>query len=85
MNELYEKSLSTLELPRVLEMLSGVCVTEEGKEAAQKLLPTSDEEEVRKLLKETSDACHMVELKGSPAFRNVKNIKASLILSLIHI
>lgn len=79
MNELYEKSLSTLELPRVLEMLSQVCVTEEGKEVAMKLLPTSDVDEVRNLLKETSDACHMVELKGSPAFRDVKNIKASLI------
>ena len=79
MNELYQKSLSTLELPRVLEMLSQFCVTEEGKEVAMKLVPTSDEDEVKNLLKETSDACHMVELKGSPAFRDVKNIKASLI------
>ena len=79
MNELYEKSLGTLELDRVLEMLSAVCVTEEGKEIALKLLPTADEDEVRLLLKETTDACHMVELKGSPAFRDVKNVKASLI------
>ncbi len=79
MNELYEKSLGTLELNRVLEMLSAVCVTEEGKEMALNLRPTADEDEVKCLLKETSDACHMVELKGSPAFRDVKNVKASLI------
>ena len=78
MNELYEKSLHTLELNRVLQMLSAVCVTEEGKELALKLMPTSDADEVRILLRETTDANHMVELKGSPAFRDVKNVKASL-------
>ena len=79
MNELYEKSLATLELNRMLEMLSAVCSTEEGRELALKILPTSDEDEVKLRLKETTDACHMVELKGSPAFRDVKNVKASLI------
>ena len=78
MNELYEKSLHTLELDRVLEMLSECCVTPEGKEQALHLLPTADAEEVTRLLKETSDACHMVELKGNPAFRDVKNVKPSL-------
>ena len=78
MNELYEKSLHTLELDRVLSMLSESCVTEEGKERAKKLMPTSDIDDVRQLLKETTDACHMVELKGSPSFRDVKDVKASL-------
>ena len=78
MNTLYEKSLKTLELDRVLNMLSGHCVTEEGKELALKLMPTDDIDEVRVLLRETSDANHMVELKGSPAFRDVKNVKPSL-------
>ena len=78
MNELYEKSLHTLELDRVLSMLSELCVTEEGKEIAGGLQPTSEQEEVQALLKETSDACHMVELKGTPALREVKDIKASL-------
>ena len=78
MNTLYEKSLHTLELDRVLELLASHCATEEGKEQAQKLMPTSDADEVRVLLQETSDACHMVELKGTPAFRDVKNVKPSL-------
>ena len=78
MNELYEKSLHTLELDRVLGMLSECCITPEGKERALKLLPASDAEEVTRLLKETSDACHMVELKGNPAFRDVKDVKPSL-------
>jgi DNA mismatch repair protein MutS2 len=78
MNELYTKSLHTLELDRVLELLQAVCTTEEGKERALALKPTEDAEEVKKLLRETTDACHMVELKGTPAFREVKNVKASL-------
>ncbi len=78
MNELYKKSLHTLELDRVLSMLSECCVTPEGKDRALQLMPTSDAEEVTRLLKETSDACHMVELKGNPAFRDVKDVKTSL-------
>ena len=78
MNELYQKSLHTLELDRVLDMLSECCATQEGKEQAKKLIPTSDAEEVTRLLKETTDACHMVELKGTPAFRDVKDVKMSL-------
>ena len=34
MNELFEKSIQTLELPRVLEMLAGCAVTDEGRERA---------------------------------------------------
>ena len=32
MSELFEKSMATLELPRVLELLAGCAVTEEGYE-----------------------------------------------------
>ena len=78
MNELYEKSLHTLELDRVLSMLADCCITEEGKQRAVQLRPVTDADEVRVLLKETSDANHMVELKGTPGLRDVKNIKASL-------
>ena len=78
MNELYEKSLHTLELDRVLSMLAENCVTEEGKDRAQSLRPETDADEVKVLLRETTDACHMVELKGTPGLRDVKNVKASL-------
>lgn len=78
MNELYEKSLHTLELDRVLGLLAENCVTQEGKELARGLRPVTDPEAVRELLGETSNACHMVELKGTPGLRDVKNIKASV-------
>ena len=78
MNSLYEKSLHTLELDRVLQLLAENCVTAEGKEQAAGIQPSSDPEEVRQLLQETTDACQMVELKGTPALRDVKEVKASL-------
>ncbi len=79
MNELYEKSLHTLELDRVLELLADCCATEEGKTQSLGLRPTDDVDEVRVLLRETSDACRLVEHKGAPAFRDVKDVKASLL------
>ena len=78
MNELYDKSLHTLELDRILELLADACTTEEGKTLAGSLRPSSDADDVKLLLQETTDACHMVELKGSPAFREVHDVKASL-------
>ena len=53
MSELYEKSLHTLELNRVLSMLSENCVTEEGKERAVSLRPEIDADEVKVRLRET--------------------------------
>lgn len=78
MNELYEKSLHTLELDRVLGLLAENCVTQEGKELALGIQPVTDPEDVQELLGETSDACHMVELKGTPGLRDVKNVKVSV-------
>ena len=78
MNELYQKSFQTLELDRVLSLLADACATEAGKDLAKALIPATDADDVTKLLQETTDACHMVERKGSPAFRDVKDIKPSL-------
>ena len=78
MNELYSKSLRTLELNKVLELLASYCVTEEAKAVSCSLKPESDEDEAVRLLRQTSDACHLIETKGSPSFRAVLNIEQSL-------
>ncbi len=75
---LNEKSLHTLELDRVLERLAEVCVSQSGREMALAIRPTADAEDVRGLLRETSDACHMVELKGTPPLRDIHDIKPSV-------
>ena len=49
MSELFEKSLRTLELPRVLEMLSAQAVSDEAKRRCLALRPETDVEDVERL------------------------------------
>lgn len=74
----FEKSLRTLELPTVLQMLSEQAVGETAKENALSLTPSSDEAEVRHRLEETSAAKTMMVVRGSPSFSGVKDVRASL-------
>ena len=50
MSELFDKSLRTLELPRVLELLSEQAVSAEAKQRALRVRPETEPEEVLRLL-----------------------------------
>ncbi len=78
MTELYEKSLRTLELDRVLELLAACAVSEEGKARCASLRPSTDADEIRDALAQTTAACHLITLKGSPTFHDVKEVASSL-------
>ena len=78
MSDLFEKSMETLELPRVLELLAAQAVTQEGKERALSLRPETDPDEVRRRLQETTAAVDMMVLKGSPSFSGVKPVAGNL-------
>ena len=78
MTELFEKSIHTLELPKVLELLAAQAVTEEGKRRARELRPETDPDEVAKRLKETSAAVDMMVLRGSPSFSGIRPVAGSL-------
>lgn len=78
MTDLFEKSIKTLELPRVLAMLADQAVTEEGKERSLALRPLTDEDDVRRALSETTAAVNMTALRGSPSFAGIKPVAASL-------
>ncbi|MCF0123970.1 MAG: endonuclease MutS2 [Ruminiclostridium sp.] len=78
MTELFEKSIHTLELPKVLELLSTLAVTEEGKRRARELRPETDPDQVEKRLKETSAAVEMMVLRGSPSFSGIRPVAGSL-------
>lgn len=78
MTELFEKSIHTLELPRVLERLANEAVTEEGKERCLTLRPSVDLWQVGKWLDETTAAFQMLVLKGSPTFSGVRPVAAAL-------
>jgi len=74
----FEKSLSTLELPAVLQMLASEAVCDTAKEAALALRPSSDVFEVKRRLDETDAAKSMMVLRGSPSFSGVKDVRPSL-------
>ncbi len=78
MTDLFEKSIQTLELPRVLELLAAQAATEEGKDRCRALRPFTDPNEVQRLQKETSAACAMIVLKGTPPLSGVRPVAASL-------
>ena len=78
MSELYEKSLVKLELNQVLAMLADCAGSEGGKEACLKLRPTSDLEEVERMLGQTTAASELSTRKGYPAFASAADVSASL-------
>ena len=78
MTDLFEKSMETLELPRVLSLLADQAVTEEVKERARRLRPETDPAEVALRLQETTAAVNKMVLRGSPSFSGVKPVAGSL-------
>ena len=74
----FEKSLTTLELPAVLEMLAAEAVGDTAKEQARELAPSTDAATVRRRQEETSAAKTMMVVRGSPSFSGVKDVRASL-------
>lgn len=78
MSELYEKSLLKLELDQVLAMLSACAGSYGGKDACLKLRPSSDIEDVRLMLQQTTDASDLCTRKGNPVFGDVTDVSASL-------
>ena len=78
MNTLFEKSIRTLELPAVLEMLASLAVSEAAKEKCRGLSPVCDLEEAVRLQEETQSARERLGLYGSPSFSGVKDVSRAL-------
>ena len=78
MSDLFDKSLRTLELPRVLELLSEQAVSAEAKRRALRLRPETEPEEVLRLLDQTDAARSLIGLRGSPSFSGVKPVAEAL-------
>ena len=78
MSELYEKSLVKLELDGVLDLLAAQAVSDAAKEVCRNLKPETDAEEVRRLQEQTTAACKLISLKGSPSLGGIRDVGASL-------
>jgi len=75
---LQEKSLATIELPKILELLAAEAATPPAKELCRQLRPETSLAQCEKLQEETEDAAKLIGLQGSPAFSGVKDISGSL-------
>ena len=78
MSELFDKSIRTLELPRVLELLSNQAVSDEAKHRAMAVRPETEAEGVLRLQDETDAARRMIGLRGSPSFSGIHPVAESL-------
>ena len=78
MSEQFEKSIRTLELPRVLQLLSEQAVSAEGKARCLRIRPETEAEEALRLLDQTDAARLMIGLRGSPSFSGVKPVAEAL-------
>ena len=78
MSDLFEKSMRTLELPAVLELLAQRAVSDEAKERCRRLRPSTEAETVSHLLDETDAAKVRLGLHGSPSFTGVKDVAQPL-------
>ncbi len=78
MSELYEKSQIKLELNQVLEKLADCAGSSMGKSVCLSLKPSSDIEEVQRLLDETTAASDFSTKKGFPRFSDVRDVSASV-------
>jgi len=76
--EIYKKSLDTLEFYKILEALSEFCLSDEAKRMAKELLPSKNIEDARRELSKTDEAKVMIERRGTPAFGSISDVNASL-------
>ena len=79
MSELYEKSLTKLELDRVLELLADHAGSPDAAARCRGLRPMTDPDDVRRAQAETSSACRLMETKGAPGFRGTVDVSAALL------
>ena len=78
MNEQYQKSLTKLELDKALALLADHASSPAAKERCLAVRPLDDAEDIRLLQAQTSAACKLITLKGSPSFGGIVDVGASL-------
>src|SRR5215475_2731506 len=72
---MHEKSLTTLEYPKIIERLAAEAAFSASKELALALLPSEDPLEVRRLQAFTTEARRLIELRPDAGVRGAKDIR----------
>lgn len=75
---LYQQSIQKLELDLVLQQLAQCAGSAAGKQACLQLQPSSDLEEVRQNLQDTTQAYQLSTGKGYPSFSDISDITSAV-------
>lgn len=73
-----DKNLKTLELDKVLNLLSKEASCKEAKDITKNLTPSNDIDKVNELLKETYDAHMLIGRFGSPSFSDICDVNSEI-------
>ena len=71
-----KKYLEKIEFNKILEILQNFAITSQGKKHCLELLPSSNENEVKHLIAETTEAVILKARKGLPPIAEIDNISA---------
>ena len=74
----FSKAIKTLEFDKILKILSSYCPIESIHEKILEISPSVSAEEIKKRLKETSEAKLLIQTKSSPSFSSVRDITSYL-------
>ena len=78
MAKIFEHCIKTLELDKVLDLVSCEAVTDDGKSAVKSLYPQNDFNELNEILAQTDTAYKLLARYSAPSFSGVKNIDEPL-------
>ncbi len=74
----FSKAMKTLEFDKVLEILSSFCTVLCAKDRINQISPSVSADEIKRRLKETTEAKNLIIVKSNPSFSGVKDINPHL-------
>jgi len=74
----FEQAIKTLEFDKVLQQLAAAAQTDGAREKALRITPQTALHRIEKLLRQTTDARALMEIKGTPSFGAVVDITPML-------
>src|SRR5438067_7555240 len=75
---MHEKSILTLEYPKILERVAREAAFSASKELVMELQPTPDLNEAQRRLAYTTEAYQLIELRADAGIQGARDIRASL-------
>ena len=79
-----ERTTNALEFPKIIERLSHLCFTPQGRRRAEDVTPTADLDEIRRRQTQTSEALRLSRLKPNFQLGNLPDVEPHLLAASRH-